>query len=211
MLLSLYVSFRLSSIFEHERVSYVLLMAGFIVVASFLSTFVSVLWLWLLVLYPFWLVSFPFSSTAIRTSVNGGRMNVTGYNINFLGIQIASISPQSISVYGFSFFLLVNLIGAMLGYWINKKLLEESFSWKLFNFLFRSGILFFIVCYGILWLTMIALSLMMYYGAGDISFMIVENVLFFSRYLFWVPATIATAIYGIYKWSKVRKRYSVIG
>ncbi len=60
MFLSMYVSFRLSGETEHEHMSYVLLMAGFIIVASFLSTFVGILWLWIILLYPFWLVSFPF-------------------------------------------------------------------------------------------------------------------------------------------------------
>ncbi len=211
MLLSMYLSFRLSSNLEHERVSYVLLMTGFIIVASFLSTFIYMLWLWLLVLYPFWLVSFPFFSTATHTRMAAHAYSVTGYNINFFGMEILSISPQNIAVYGFSFFLLINLVGAMLGYWINKKLLDESFKWKLFNFFFRSGILSFLVCYGILWLTLIALSLMMYYGASDISFIIADNILFFSMYLFWIPAIIATAIYGIYERSKSRKQYAAIG
>ena len=199
MLLSMYVSFRFSSILEHERVSYVLLMAGFIIVASLLSTFVYVLWLWLLVLYPFSLVSFPFSSTAMHTSLGGHTYHVTDYNVNFFGMQIVSISPQNIPVYGFSFFLLTNLVGAMLGYWINKKLLEESFKWKLFDFFFRSGILSFLVCYAILWLDLFALSLIVWYGANDIWFTIAMNILLFCRDFFWVPATIATAIYGIYK------------
>jgi len=207
----MYMSFRLSSDLEYERVSYVLLIAGFIIVASFLSTFVSVLGIWLLQLYPFLLVSFPFFSTAPRTRVGVHAYPVTGYNINFFGIEIVSISPQNITVYGFSFFLLINLVGAMLGYWINKKLFDETFKRKLFNFFFRSGILSFLVCYGILWLDWMAISLMMYYGASDISFIIASNIVFFSRYLFLVPATIATAIYGIYKWSKSRKQYSAIG
>jgi len=136
---------------------------------------------------------------------------ITDYNINFFGMEIVPISTQNILVYGFLFFLLINLVGAMLGYWINKKLLEESFKWKLFHFFFRSGILSFIVCYGILWLASIAISLMIYYGASDISFIIASNIWFFSRYLFLVPATIATAIYGIYKRSKSRKQHSAIG
>lgn len=214
MLLSMYVSFRLSNILEHERVNYVLLMAGFIIVASLLSTFVtfvSVLWLWLLVLYPFWQVSFPFFSTATPTSAGVHTYYITGYNINFFEMEIVPISYQNIPVYGFSFFLLINLVGAMLGYWINKKLLEESFKWKLFNFFFRSGILSFLVCYGILWLDWIAISLIIWYGANDMWFIIASNILFFCRYLFLVPATIATAIYGIYERSKSRKQYSAIG
>jgi len=209
MLLSMYLSFRLSSDLEHERLSYVLLMTGFIIIASLLSTFVYVLWLWLIILYPFWLISFPFFSTPELYFGDWGRL--TGYHITFFGIEIVSISPQNVSIYSFSFFLLINLVGAMLGYWINKKLFEESFKWKLFDFFFRSGILSFLVCYGITWLDWFALSLIIWYGANDIWFIIASNILFFCRYFFWVPATIATAIYGIYKWSKSRKQYSAIG
>jgi hypothetical protein len=186
-------------------------MAGFIIIASLLSTFIYVLWLWSIQLYPFSVVSFPFSSTAIRTTVPSGWTYVTGHNVNFFGIEIVSISPQNMPVYGFSFFLLINLVGVILGYWSNKKLSEESFKWKLLNFFFRSGILAFIVCYGITWLDLFALSLIIWYGANDVWFIIASNILFFCRYFFWVPATIATAIYGIYKWSKSRKQYSAIG
>ncbi len=202
----MYVSFRLSSALRDERVSYVLLMAGFIIVASFLSTFVYVLWLWLIVLYPFWLVSFPFFSTPELYFGDWGRL--TGYNINFFGMKIVSISPQNVLAYGFSFFFLINLVGAMLGYWINKRLLEESFKWNLFNFFFRGGILSFLVCYGITWVGWFALSLIIWYGANDVWFIIASNTLFFCRYFFWVPAAIATTIHGIYKWFRMRKEWN---
>ncbi len=148
MLLSVYVSFRLSRDLAHERASYLLLMTGFIVVASFLSTFAYELWLWLIFVYPFWSVSFPFFSTPELSLGEWGRL--TSYNINFFGIEIVSVSPQNVPVYGFSFFLLINLVGAMFGYWTNRKLLEEPLRWSLFNFFFRNGILSFLVCYAIL-------------------------------------------------------------
>ena len=211
MLLSMYLSFRLSSYFEHNRVSYMLLMASFIIVASLLSTYVSMLWLWLLVLYPFLVVSFPFFSTALHTSMGVHTYHVTSYNINFFGMEIVSISPQNILGYGFSFFLLINLVGAMLGYWINKKLFDETFKRTLFDFFFRSGIFSFIVCYAILWLDLIALSLITWIGANDVWFIIASNILVFCKYFFLLPATIATAIYGISGWSKSRKQHSAIG
>lgn len=207
MLLSMYVSFRLSSELSDERVSYVLLMAGFIIIASFLSTFVYVLWLWLIVLYPFWLVSFPFFSTPELYFGDWGRL--TGYNITFFGMKIVSISPQNAHVYGFSFFLLINFVGVMLGYWINKKLLEGSLKWNLFNFFFRSGILCFLVCYGITWLGWFTLGLIIWQGANDVWLIIASNTLFFCRYFFWVPAVIATAIYGIHKWFRIKKKTSM--
>ena len=205
----MYVAFRLSSYLAHERISYVLLMTVFIIIASFLSAFVYNYWLWLIFLYPFWLVSFPFFSTP--KLAHGGWGHLISYNINFFGMEIVSISPQNVLVYGFSFFLLINLVGAMLGYWINKNLLKESFKWKLFDFFFRSGIWSFLVCYAILWLDWFALGLIVWYGVNDIWFTIVSNTSFFCKYFFWVPATIATTIYGIYKWSKSRKQYSAIG
>ncbi len=121
-------------------------------------------------------------------------------------MEIVSISPQNVPVYGFSFFLLINLVGAMLGYWINKKLSEESLRRELFDFLFRSGIWSFLVCYAIIWLDWFALGLITQYE----EFVITSNIWFFCQYFFWVPATIATAIYGVYKWSKSRKQYSDI-
>jgi len=210
----MYVAFRLSDKPEQEYMSYVLLMAGFIIVASFLSAFVSVLWLWIILLYPFWLVSFPFYSTPNLTFGDWGYL--TGYNINFFGMEIMSIPPQNaftsadaimhaaesgMHVYAFSFFLLINLVGAILGYWIKQKTSEESLKRELFDFFFRSGILSFLVCYGIILLGWFTLGLITQYE----EFVIMSNILLFCKYFFWVPAVIATAIYGIYKWMGMRK------
>jgi len=199
MFLSTYVSFRLSGDTEPEHLLYVLLMAGFIIVASLLSAFVCVLWLWIIFLYPFWLVSFPFYSTL---TLSFGLVGYpTGYNIHFFGMEIMSVSTQNDPVYGFWFFLLINLVGAILGYWINKKLSMESFKWELFDFFFRSGILSFFVCYGIIWLVVFALSLFTPYE----EVVIMSYILVFCMDFFWVPAVIATVIYGIYKWIGMRK------
>jgi hypothetical protein len=199
MFLSMYVSFRLSGDTEHEHMSYVLLMAGFMIVVSLLSTFVSMFWLWIILLYPFWLVSFPFYSIPKLSFGDWGYL--TGYNINFFGMEIMSVSPQNVLVYGFLFFLLINLVGVIFGYWINQKLSEESLKRELFDFFFRSGILSFFVCYGIILLGWFALGLVTQYE----EFVIMSNILLFCRYFFWVPAVIATAIYGIYKWIGMRK------
>lgn len=197
MLLSLYVSFRLSSDLAQERVIYVLSITGFIIVVSFLSTFVCMLWDWVIFLYPFWLVSFPFFSIP-EFLFNDPRTLLTSYKINFFGIEIVSISPQNLLVCGLSFFLAINLIGAMLGYWINRKFSGELFKWKLFDSFFRNGILSFLVCYTILWLNWFALDLIVWYRVDDIWFTIVGSITLFCRYFFWLPALI-TAIYEIYK------------
>jgi len=203
MLLSTYVSFRLSRYLENERISYLLLMIGFIIIASLCSTFVYVLWLWLIFLYPFSLVSFPFFSDPQLSLGDWGHL--TSYNIHFFEIEIMSISPQNVPVCGFAFFSLINLAGAMIGYWINKGLAEETFEWKLFNFFFRSGIWSFLVCYAIFWLSWFGLAAIVWYRVNGIWFTIVSNTFAFSRYYFWVPATITTAIYGTYKWFEKRK------
>jgi len=212
MFLSMYVAFRLSDKPEQEYISYVLLMAGFIIVASFLSAFVGGLWLWLILLYPFLSVSFPFFSTPevscklLRFQyLYSYECKLTGYHINFVGIEIMFISPQNVLVYGFLFFLLINLVGAILGYWIKQKTSDESLKLELFDFFFRSGILSFLVCYGILLLDWFALGLIIEHGANDGWFALASNIWFFCQYLFWVPAVIATAIYGIYKWMGMRK------
>jgi hypothetical protein len=195
----MYVSFLFSDDIEYDYMSYVPLMAGFMIVVSLLSTYVCMFWLWLIFLYPFWSVSFPFYSTPELSFGDWGYL--TGYNINFLGMEIVSLSPQNVLLYGFSFFLLINLVGAILGYWINKKFSEESLKRELFNFFFRSGILSFLVCYGIILLNWFTLGLIMQYE----DFVIRSNILLFCKYFFWVPAVIATAIYGIYKWIGMRK------
>jgi hypothetical protein len=153
------------------------------------------LWLWIIVLYPFWLVSYPFFSTPKLYVGDWGHL--TGYNINFFGMEIMSISPQNVLVYGFSFFLLINLVGVILGYWSNKKLSEGSFGWILLDFFFRSGIWSFLICYAIIWLAWFASSLIVWYGADGIWFMIVMNISSFCRNFFWLPSTLATAIYGM--------------
>jgi hypothetical protein len=187
----MYVAFSLSDKPEQEYMSYVLIMAGLVIVASFLSAFVSLFWFWLILLYPFWSVSFPFYSIPILSFGDWGYL--TNYRINFVGIEIMSISPQNALVYGFSFFLLINLVGAILGYWIKQKTSEESLKRELFDFFFRSGILSFLVCYGIIWINWFALGLVTQYE----EFVIMSYILLFCRYFFWIPALIATIICGL--------------
>ncbi len=206
----MYLSFRLSSECERSLPLYLLLETVFIVVLSVLSTFVYLLWVWILLLYPFWLVSFPFFSTPElraranvyfprRAPIHAGEIDVrahlVGYDINFFGVKIVSISPQNL-VYGFSFYLLINILGAIVGYLTNRLLRDRSFEWNLFNFFFRTGIVSFLVCYGITWLGWFALGLIVWYGVNGIWFALVENVLFFCQFFFWIPAVIATLIYG---------------
>lgn len=192
----MYVSFRLSSDFAPGRVVYALLMTAFIIVVSFLSAFVCVFWLWLIFLYPFWLLSFPFYLTP--KPFRGYWGAITSYNINFLWVEIGFIPTENVLVNGFSFFLLINLVGAMVGYWLSKNLLNESFKRELFDFFFRSGIWSFLVCYIIFFLDWFALGLTAGHEVNNIWSTIIINIPFFCKNLFWIPAAIATTIYGIY-------------
>ena len=196
MLLSLYVSFRLSSNTQIELPIHVLLMTGFVIVVSLLSTFTCMLWLWIILLYPFWLVSFPFFSTP--ELLFGDQGPLTSYNINFFESNIFSVSPQNVLVYGFSFYLIINIGGTLLGYLAGKVLRDKTFEWNLLDFLFHYAILSFLVCYGVIWLGWFALQFMVWYGVNHIWFAFVENVLFFCKHFFWIPAVIATVIYAVY-------------
>jgi len=195
MLLSLYVSFRLSSNTQVELPIHVLLMTGFVIVVSLLSTFTCMLWLWIILLYPFWLVSFPFFSTPELLFGDFGPL--TSYNINFFGSNIFSISPQNVLVYGFSFYLMINIGGTLLGYLAGKVLCDKSFEWNLLDFFFRYGILSFLVCYGVIWLGWFALQYVVWYGVDHVWFAFVRNILFFCQHLFWVPSLVITIIYAV--------------
>ncbi|UCE15765.1 MAG: hypothetical protein JSV12_07850 [Candidatus Bathyarchaeota archaeon] len=193
----------MSSYLAEERLGYPLLMAGVIIVASFLSTFAPIPNASLFFIYPFSLVSFPFSATAELSLGAWGYL--TGYDINFFGMEIVPVSPQNVPAYGFWFFFLINLVGAMLGYWGDKKLSEGSLEWNLLDFFFRSVFWSFLICYAIVWLSWFALEQILWQGADNVWFMIVMNIALFCRLFFWIPATIATAIYGMHKWFGRRK------
>jgi len=200
MFLSMYLSFRLSSESERRLPIYLLLETVFIVVLSLLSTFVCLLWLWILFLYPFWLVSFPFFSTP--ELLLGDHGPLVGYDVNFFGLKIVSVCPHNL-VYGLSLYLLINILGAIIGYLINRLLRDRSLEWNLFDFFFRTGILSFLVCYGITWLGWFALGLIVWYGVNGSWLPLVANVLFFCKFFFWIPALIATLIYGAH--SRIKK------
>lgn len=191
MLFSIFISYYLV---EHGRKTHVLLTTLFIVLASLLSTFFVYAWRLSFFLYPPRFLSFPFSS-----AVGVHRWwGVTTYDIYFFTLKVVSISPQNAPLYGFMFFLLVNITGATLGYWIGKRLLRESLERNLFDFFSKSGVLSFIVCFFIFWITRARAPL--------ISYLIYS----FCVYFFWIPAGIATAFYGIYKWLRIKNKSNVI-
>lgn len=154
-----------------------LLTAFFIVLASLFSTFLAYAWILLIILYPFWLLSYPFVSyVAISLSPH----YIGPYDIYLCSLKIASISREYVLFFGFLFFFSVNLLGAILGYWIDKKLTEESLKRKMLDFFIKSFFVSLVTCFPILLFSTFWFS-----------------TLWFSIaiYLFWTPAVIATAIY----------------
>lgn len=179
----------------------------FIVLASLFSTFLSyALIVWFL-FYPILLLSFPFVST-FEDSLSSPP---TEYNINLCTLRIVSISPENAYLYGFLFFFSVNLIGTILGYWINKRLLEGSFKRKMFDFFIESVFLSFIFCFFLYYVTLFLrpTRLNHYLNDNTLWINIADNIILFCIFYFWVPALIATTIHGIYEWSKTSKRYSI--
>jgi len=124
MLFSMFVSYYLWR--RYSREDYVLYTALFVVMASLFSTFMGYLYVFFLAL-PFmfvpWLLSFPFSS--IVEVVTSDYIPVS-YNLHFLSVRILSFNVENAQVVGVLFFLSINLVGAVLGYWIGKMFFGES-------------------------------------------------------------------------------------
>jgi len=92
----------------------------------------------------------------------------------------------------FSFYLLVNFLGVILGYWLEKRLAEEQIKTELFEFFSIVGLCSFGACYFI--------SLILYGIAVTLRLGLLPihvYIIFFCIYYFWIPALLATAIYGL--------------
>lgn len=195
----MYVSYRWT---KTGKKTYICMMVFFVILVSFLSTFLGYAWILLSILYPLWLLSFPFLSSVEQLH---SHQPVTGYNIQFITMEIVSIPPQNAVLYGFMFFLSVNLIGAILGYWIDKRFLTESFKRNLFDFFFRSGAISLLACYIIAILYNIILreitgyQVNHYLNDHTLWYTLGDTIHLFSIYFFWTPAAIATTVYGIYE------------
>ena len=181
MLLSMYASYyasrNLAKIYKRD---YVLSMAVFIVLASLFSAAFAYAY-FLPMFYPLGSLSFPFSSTG----------DLDAYNIQFLALRILSVPPQNGPLYGFPFYLLVNLVGVMLGYWINKRPIQGTLKEELFDFFFFSGFISFMVCFFI-YLTTFFTGFVHAYMYPYAWFIVL-----FCIHFFWIPAVIATTIYGM--------------
>ena len=162
-----------------ELRSYLTRITSSILVISLSSTALSNIDLLLLFSYPFASLSFPFSSS--------------GYYIQFLTQEILFVSNGGICLLiVFSFYLLVNFLGVILGYWLEKRLAEEQIKTELFEFFSIVGLCSFGACYFI--------SLILYGIAITLRLDVLPSlyiIFFFCVHYFWVPALIATAIYGL--------------
>jgi len=198
MLLSMLISYRLAGRFSSQ--TYAVSMAGWVILASLVTTFLAPAWILFMFLYPFVLLSFPFFSTVEQLH---SYTPITAHNIQLFTLKIASI-PHEFNGFAYShlFFLLVNLAGVILGYWIDERLLKESLKRKMLNFFF----------YSVIWSipAFYFINLSYFYAVGAATgYYLSENTQFwytlwnililFITYLFWTPALIAAIIYGIYK------------
>lgn len=211
MLLSMYASYHWAKI-SQKAFDYRTLV--FIIVVSLLSA-VFPAYITIVFTFPFTFLSFPFYAY-IYEEWSWGLMD----RIEFLGIRFSTMDlairiprPWDLGRFlvAFPFFVFVNFVGAILGYCINRKLVEGSLREKLFNFSFKSGAISFVGCY------VISLSCFMilgyvtgyrlnhYLNDHTLSYAIANTILLFCIYYFWIPALIATTIYGIYKWFKRKK------
>ena len=183
MLLSMSIGFLLARSFRRKS-SYVLLLVPITILMSFFSAYYVDRFHYFL--GPFSL-SIPFYTNAFVENPTPWTFLVpTHHGLYLLGWRICAFTlPLQLETLAFltSFFLLINLVGAMLGYWIGNTLPEKSLKREKFDFFFKFGILSFLFFMGSTWIFAV---------------------------LFWIFAVIATTVYGIYKWSRRRKAVHVI-
>jgi hypothetical protein len=194
-----------------SKKAYVLRMAVSIILISFFSAFFPVS-IAIILTFPLTFLSFPFHAY-IDPIWTEGWYWVDFLRIRFLTIDLTAPLPLDSGRFlvAFPFFLFVNFVGTTLGYWINEKLVEGSLIEKLFNFSFKSGAISFVGCYVISFSCFIILGLVTgyrlnhYLNDHTLSYAIANTILLFCIYYFWVPAVIATTIYGISKWFRRRR------
>lgn len=192
-LASFYLSLR-----ARTRVDYIFIVAFLTIMLSFFSTAAARTYRVPLV-YPLGILSFPFSSSLDWTQRPPPLEEyISSYNIQFLTVKIWSFPWYDVTRFWafsvFPFYLFVNAVGVTLGYWMNKRLVDEPLKRELFDFFFRAGLISISVLYII---NVITLKL----TPNDFPI----HVTLFSMYFFWVPALIATLVYGIRKWPRNRK------
>jgi hypothetical protein len=190
MLFSILLSYYLAN--ENQGKEYVLLTVLSVIAISLLSIFGFPLepWIYWYSIILFSSLSFPFFVTSEYQ--HNDPWDIASYNVDFFTLKTVSIPPQTLIIYGFLLFALINSIGAILGYWINKKLSVRSIKQaETFEFFSKNTTLFWIGCYVILLATIIL-------SPGPLNY-IVQNILYLWRFWFWIPPLAATAIYAWHK------------
>ena len=208
MLLSMYASYHWAKI---SKKTYALKMVVFVFLVSYLSARfpASII---LAFTFPITFLSFPFYAYIDPIWTEGW------YWVDFLGIRffvtdLAYPLPMGSGqlVVAFPFFLFVNIVGAILGYKISERLTKGSLKEKVFLFSFNSGALSLLGCYIINLSCGVVLGYITGYRLNHslnnhtLSYAIANTILLFCIYYFWVPAAIATTIYGISKWFRRRR------
>lgn len=139
----MYFSYRLAR--SAKRRSYLFAITIFILAVSLFSTVPDFPPLYILTYILFFPLSFPFYTLLefTRIFVNDLPKHVTYRGVRFLTVDITVKSSLEYDIYSlhglitaFSLFLLVNILGALLGYWIGKKhRIQRGDWWKaLFGF-----------------------------------------------------------------------------
>jgi hypothetical protein len=120
MLLSMCASYLWAK--ELSKEDYVLTIAVFIILISLLPAIIGI------TMNPFWLICFPFTFLSFPFYAYGESIVwIRNVRIRFLTIDLTN--PLSFDLgtllVAFPLFLLVNISGALLGYWMGKKLKME--------------------------------------------------------------------------------------
>jgi hypothetical protein len=127
MLLSMYASYHWARLGKED---WFFSIFAFIVLMSFISTSLTYLGFFLAVLFFLWpllFASYPFMGIVVWRRSFGV---VAGYDIRFFALRIVSLPTEYAPLLGFGFFLLVNLAGALLGYWIGTRYRIQLFGSK---------------------------------------------------------------------------------
>ncbi len=117
---------------ELSKEDYILTMAVFIILISLLPAIIG------MTMNIFWLICFPFSFLSFPFYAYGESVAwIRNVRIHFLTIDLTNPLPYDLGtrLVAFPFFLLVNVLGALLGYWMGKKLKMELFDsglWTVF-------------------------------------------------------------------------------
>ncbi len=125
MLLSMYASYQLAN---RNKITYVLSIVVFVLLISFLSVILPLNMIGAFVFLPFFCWSFPFYSYIESVNLGDPRYWVDFYKIRFLTVDLTSALPfGSGSWYQrlpldtvIPVFLLVNIVGALLGFGLSR-------------------------------------------------------------------------------------------